>query len=186
MFLLPKPEVEWKSPWRIDFERYLAERPAKRIVSAPQIRARRERSSPRCRNQRVTPTKFCGGCGKGLKSNTASGFCQPCMRARARCACGRTIFKNNSLTQCKQCHVRDSRKKCPLCPNVLNASNTYGLCKPHYAKYRRFIFQEQLSICADCPRLINRDNRFGRCVKHSKNFYLRDQRAKAKLLKAAA
>lgn len=185
MFLLPKPEVEWKSPWRIEQERRRAEEAGRRtLITATQIQTRQERPK-QCRNQRVTPTKFCGGCGKGVKSNTESGFCQPCLRKRDKCACGRTIYKGNSLSQCKQCHIRDTRKKCPLCPNMLNASNAYGLCKPHYAKYRRFIHQDQLSICADCPRLINRDNKFGRCVKHAKNFYLRDQRAKAKLKRAA-
>lgn len=169
----------WKSGWRIEQERRRAEEMQNRkFVTAPQIKERQER----CRPARVSRRKVCAECKKVMRSGTISDICFRCMRNREKCECGRTIYKGNSLTQCKQCHNRDNRKTCPLCPKKLNMRNSHGLCRDHYAKYRRYIFQERLSVCAGCPRLINRDNMFGRCVKCSRVFY----RARDRALKVAA
>lgn len=179
MFLLPKPEITWKSPWRLEQERRRAEEMGSRIfVTAPST----VKTQPLSRYIARSPAQFCSSCGKGMRKGCKRAQCNNCFTERPRCACGKTIYKGGSLAECKECFHRSQRVKCPICPRFLNARNSYGLCKPHYQKYRRFIQQDQLSICLDCPRLINRDNKFKRCVKCSHNFYRRDRYAR----KAAA
>lgn len=178
----------WKSGWRQELERRCAEEKPSRIT-APQIQVRQKRAegcNPNPRYQAAVPTKFCDGCGKGLRKSTVGTKCQPCLRARPKCACGRTVSIVSDGDQCKECLRRDNRKPCAICPALLNAGNAYGLCKAHYEKYRHFIHQDELVKCADCDTQILKKNRFGRCMKHAKNLYNQSYRAKARELKRAA
>lgn len=190
-FLWQPPEIPWKSDWRLDFERRSREeaRKPRAIIKATQIQARQENTlkpvrpptKAGSRYRRVIPKTFCGGCQKGFRRQTKRGMCQKCLRNRPKCACGRTIYQGIEGNQCKECYHKAQARKCVLCSNLLNASNEYGLCKPHYCKYRRMIHQGELIKCADpeCNSLVRPSNLVGRCRQHSRKFYA--ARAKANM-----
>lgn len=190
-FLWSPPEIPWKSDWRKDLERRSMEeaRKPRKIITAAQIEARQENSlkparppaNPNSRYRRVVPKTFCSGCGKGFRRTTKGGMCQKCLRNRPKCACGRTIYQGIEGNQCKECYHKAQRRTCAICPNLLNESNGYGLCKPHYCKYRRMIHQGEMTKCAEdgCDSLVRPSNLVGRCRQHSRRFYA--ARAKQKM-----
>lgn len=193
-FLWQAPEIPWKSEWRVDFERRSKEAAMKprRILSAVQIQARNERAnepvprppSPRSRYKRVIPTTFCSGCNKGFTWPNKKGICNKCLRARPKCACGRTIYLGIEGNMCKECYHKANCQTCALCPNILNRTNVYGLCKPCYSKHRRSIHQDSLTTCGEdgCAAIVRKTNSVGRCRLHSRRLHA----ARAKENKKAA
>jgi len=172
----------WKSQWRIDLEKRMAEDQHKaqlRIVTAKQIQVRQSRRPD-------MPSVICDGCGKSMRSSTKTKKCHDCTRIRDRCACGKVIIVGNATGQCKECFKQANRPKCAMCDAKLNVGNKYGLCKPHYIKMRHVIHQEPMVKCSDpsCNVLIRPTNMAGACRIHSRKMYAKRAKAKDKAKRA--
>lgn len=70
----------------------------------------RKPAKPTVYHPRV-PTKFCAGCGKGLRINAMTPKCQKCTRQRNKCACGKTIYSRLTCGMCMPCYKKTELKE---------------------------------------------------------------------------
>lgn len=138
------PETTWKSPWRIDFERKMAEEKNRqvihRIVASPSSDSG---ASPKT----VVPPRP-----KSAQVATTRPGPKPLLVVRTKfCS-----YETNGVA----------------CGKPLNASNAHGLCGTHYHKDRYNLAHGARPTCVDCGQVIYRGNIYDRCRKHSKKFHL--------------
>jgi hypothetical protein len=139
-FLGFHPEVVWKSPWRLDLERWQTEEAMKprRIVKADQIQARQEKavkapSKPRGpRKPRVPKTDRRIGVRK------------------------------------RRYRLVERSKFCAVCEIPLNVNNTHGLCREHWQNQQRELSLGARPTCKfdGCQKKLYRDNAIGLCREH--------------------
>lgn len=148
-FGLPRPiiDVPWRSPWRLDLERWMRE-PARIRAKfvAPPVTHRKVARTRRVRSA----TRFCSyACGRTINAGNKTGACFKCSNAhereiklgpRPKCACGATMNRTNKNGICKTCYNRNrrwlkagGRPKCsfPSCLEILARDNVRKLCGWH-------------------------------------------------------
>lgn len=139
-FILPRQEIEVKSPWRRDFEAYLAAEKLKpkRVVPAevkgkqesgnlPTVRAERrvvaiKKKSP-CRP--TTPRPHCSICDKVLKRNNSYGLC------------------GMHYAQYRRSIHRKEPHRCEICQKSIRRHSRFPLCEEHGREQRRAVEYDQ-------------------------------------------
>lgn len=136
-FRKPVPDVEWKSPWRLEQERRRAEE-----LLAPQYIPAPRPAAVQKRKRIYEPKKRCEGCNKEMRAGTKSSKCAKCLKRREKCPCGKTLYVKRSYEDlCFTCHeavVRALRPRCDEdgCQAVLQPNNQYSKCHKHSLKLR--------------------------------------------------
>ena len=128
MRFLEVPEVEWKSPWRIEQEQRRAEEAAaQRALVKPAQKPARKPAKPYIYAPRKRGTCSIPGCGAELDHRNKSGLCLQHIADQWR-------------------KPRPVRKSCTVegCGKKLNKVNRFGLCKGHYSLQRRTIERQLL------------------------------------------
>lgn len=155
--------AEWKSPWRLDFERRSAEEAAIRRAT----RHLRPHPKPRCEQP------------KPKRQHKPRAPRPPKMKTL--CACGRCIGKRDALacSWCRQHPCIVAKLKCSVkdCTAKIICTNNTGLCRKHaqgnYRKLREIRKRGPRPTCkyqADgmrCTQKLYRDNTIGLCGFHS-------------------
>lgn len=149
-FGLPRPiiDVPWRSPWRLDLERWMREPAPRRarFVAAPRAKVLR----PVSRRRAPIPRRPCSyACGRTINAGNKTGACFKCSNAHQReiklgprplCACGATMNRTNRNGICKTCYNKNrrwlksgGRPKCsfPGCLEILARDNVRKLCGWH-------------------------------------------------------
>lgn len=152
---------EWKSPWRIEFERRSAEEAAARRAN------RHSRPRPKARCQQPKPKRE-------YKPRAPK---RPKMKTL--CSCGRRVGKPDELycSWCRQHPCAAAGRKCAKCDAKIIRTNKSGLCRKHahgvYRKEREIRKRGPRPVCkyqADgmrCTQRLYRDNQLGLCCFHS-------------------
>ncbi len=168
-----RPVVEWKSPWRIEFERRTAEdklkaRLQKRHAPKPVFRAKAEPT----KRIRINPetARFCA-CGKWIRQNNKTGLCIKCYDTKTLCPCGRRIHLDNEHRLCRFCYPKTHIPVCNVegCDNVIDKRNRSGMCRTHYDSNRTAIVVESERVnckAEGCIQKLNANNRCGLCKRH--------------------
>jgi hypothetical protein len=148
----------WKSDWRKDLERRMAEDKLKPIVKRPKIEVKRVQSMKKKPN-RFYFKRECSVCAEPIRQDNKTGRCikhklerpQPLEVAYACGACNKSIRKT-----------------------------THGICKKCYIKYRRRIEQRN-PRCAECGIVIRMSAKYGLCRKHCEPIYKKNEKLVRKM-----
>lgn len=149
-------DVEWKSPWRLELEKYLAAEALKpkhpRVTGRPNGRPRkhigRKEGQRSWRAQRVE-NGICLRC--PYRTEDGHVLCQACLKSHRESAAA----KNPPRPHC-------------ACGKILNRTNRHMLCRTCYSLQRRTIEHGPQPVCSECGRPRKRNGKTGLCTLHSK------------------
>lgn len=162
MFLLEKPEIEWKSEWRKEQERRRAEEMGKRkFVTAPQIRERQVRQPVVKRPVRIYLKRTCDVCPEPIRHDNKTGRCVH-----------HKLERPQPLKESYQCGSCDK----PI------RKTEFGVCKKCFTRYRRRI-QQNRPRCLECQTIIRCRTKYGLCRKHARPYHTRDANERRRLIK---
>lgn len=131
----------WKSAWRIDLERRMAEE-ARNPVPKQKPKTKR----PIVKEDRAYHRVLCRVCSRPMRAGSKTNIHVRCARKREKCACGRTLKIDWPRPICGRCYRRAERENelagrriCaePGCGSILRPDSTSPHCRKHSTEWRR-------------------------------------------------